>query len=90
MIPILQNHDNSVPPIGYVTWDNGRLFVDFVKGIEFSLFYEIFGDVGMRPLEVSDGEEQPVIKKAEILEFSLSNGRTGTWTLRSNSTGSGR
>lgn len=68
-VPILLNHDHQQPPIGLVKMIDGALHVEFRQDLEVSreMAFAIFGNAGLRIVE-GDG----MIKRASILEFSLS------------------
>ena len=73
-IPLLLNHDHQ-KIIGAIRSDGGRLQVEFLPEVRVTRdqFFAIFGNAGARVLEHEMHGEETIIRKAEILEFSLSD-----------------
>jgi hypothetical protein len=73
VIPILRDHDAS-KVIGVADTDGGRITIKFSQDLRItkSMFFEIFGNAGVIVTDADgDNEEEKIIRKAEIIEFSL-------------------
>jgi hypothetical protein len=72
-VPILFEH-NPDKAIGVVRHEDGRLLVEFTSDMEISrdMFFEIFGNCGAQVEFCETPNGNLIVKKATILEFSLS------------------
>lgn len=73
MIPILVRHDHTKPPVGWVKCEEGKLVVEFFDNVDINQeqFYEVFGNCGCRLLVWDDLGVNIIIRKAEVMEFSI-------------------
>ena len=71
-IPILIDHDHH-KPVGFMREIDGKMYVEFAQDgkITKELAFEIFGNVGLRILDIDEADGKYYIRKAEIVEFSL-------------------
>jgi len=72
-LPILSQHQSEKPIGKVVIGKNGNLAIEFSKdaGINRDMLFDIFGGAGIRVLESELVGDVQVIKRAEIIEFSL-------------------
>lgn len=76
MIPILVDHDHAKPPIGIIEWKDNALVVTMKEPTARVTLEAVFGQMGFRVLEYEGTDpEFMIIKKFEILEFSLCPGK---------------
>lgn len=71
-VPILINHEHD-KPIGVVREVDGNLFVEFTADMKITkeACFEIFGGAGLQVLEATEEAGIYYIRKARIVEFSL-------------------
>ena len=71
-LPILMNHEHD-KPIGVLREQDGKLFVEFLAGMKITkeACFEIFGGAGLQILEATEEAGIYYIRKARIVEFSL-------------------
>lgn len=72
-IPILIDHDHH-KPVAFMREVDGKMFIEFAQNLKITkeCAFEIFGNVGMRILDIDVADGTYYIRKAEIIEFSLS------------------
>lgn len=72
-IPILVGHDSTAAPIGIVREIDGKLCVEFRADVRMTreMVFEIFGGAGLLVTETTIEDGVIIIRKGEILEFSL-------------------
>ena len=71
-IPILLNHEHD-KQIGLLREQDGKLFIEFMADMKITkeACFEIFGGAGIQILEATEEAGIYFIRKARIVEFSL-------------------
>lgn len=72
-IPILQNHDHTKSPIGFVEMVDGIPHIRFAADVKITkdMAFQIFGNAGLQILETTEEDGVMLIRNARILEWSL-------------------
>lgn len=89
-LPILINHEHD-KPIGMLREDDGKLFVEFLADMKITkdACFDIFGGAGLQVLEATEEDGVFYIRKARIVEFSLTPSAPVVTNARANGTAQG-
>lgn len=75
-IPILEDHDHSKPPIGYLYVDKNILRFRFNRGVTRAVLFDTLGNIGVTLTEMELRNDDELIYAGEVFCWSVSRALT--------------